>query len=350
MLWLAALAQHDRYFLTLLLSVVVPAHNRAGDLSTALEALNASDLPRTSWELIVVDDASTDDTSAVAARHADEVLSIAGVAHGPAFARNVGANVATGDVLVFVDSDVAVSRTALSQFASLFEREPDIGAAFGAYDTSPRAPGVVSQYRNLLHHYVHCTNAGRASTFWAGCGAVRRKLFFEVGGFDADRFPRPQMEDIELGHRLVAHGVQIVLRPAIQGTHLKAWTIGTGLVTDFRDRAVPWMRLLLKRGPFGEARELNVQPREKVLTAFAGLSALALLVSPFTGRAFAIISAGCCAIVVAGNAPLLRWFARERGTGFAVMIIPLRMAYYLSNAMAVATAVALHLRERIASE
>ena len=58
---------------------------------------------------------------------------------------------------------------------------------------------MVSQYRNLLHHFVHQHGHAEASTFWAGCGAIRRAAFDAVGGFDAARFPRPSIEDIELG-------------------------------------------------------------------------------------------------------------------------------------------------------
>ena len=76
--------------------------------------------------------------------------------------------------MVFFDADVLVRPDTLTRYAVLFANEPTVAAAFGAYDDRPTEPGAVSQYRNLLHHFTHLSNAGEAYTFWAGCGAVRR--------------------------------------------------------------------------------------------------------------------------------------------------------------------------------
>jgi glycosyltransferase involved in cell wall biosynthesis len=141
-----------------------------------MDALAASDLPREFWELIVVDDASTDGTAGLAAGYADAVIRLTGRPSGPSYARNRGAEVARGEVLVFVDADVCVHRDTLRRFAWVFVDEPGVDAAFGSYDDQPPAPGLVSQYRNLLHHHIHQQSAGEAETFWAGCGAVRRQV------------------------------------------------------------------------------------------------------------------------------------------------------------------------------
>jgi hypothetical protein len=71
----------------------------------------------------------------------------------------------------------------------------------------------VSQYRNLLHHFVHSQSAGEAETFWGGCGAIRRDVFIEAGRYDEWSYPRPQIEDVELGHRVRSLGHRIILRP-----------------------------------------------------------------------------------------------------------------------------------------
>src|SRR5205814_2113371 len=109
-------------------------------------------------------------------------------------------------------------------------------------------PGAVSQYKNLLHHYVHQTGRAEAGTFWAGCGAIRREVFLAAGGFAASAYPRPSIEDIELGVRLTRGGRRVVLRPEIQATHLKAWTLASVVRSDVLDRAIPWTRLVLDEG------------------------------------------------------------------------------------------------------
>ena len=114
-----------------------------------------------------------------------------------------------------------------------FTADPGLAALFGSYDDSPEAEGVVSVFRNLLHHHVHQSAAGPATTFWGGIGAVRRDAFERVGGFDQERFAEPSVEDIELGMRLTAAGAHILLDPDVQGKHLKRWTLPQMIHTDF---------------------------------------------------------------------------------------------------------------------
>ncbi|MBA2291737.1 MAG: glycosyltransferase family 2 protein, partial [Gemmatimonadales bacterium] len=214
------------------LSVIMPAHQAAHLLPDTLAALCANTLPRSAWELIVVDDASRDNTAEVAGRWADRVIKLPAPPRGPGGARNEGADVATGDWLMFVDSDVRLHPDALARVAAVIDADPTLVAVFGSYDAHPEARGLVSEYRNLLHRYTHIVGAGEAETFWAGCGAVRRDAFRRVGGFDTARFPRPQIEDIDLGYRLRDLGGRILLDPRIQGTHLKRWTLSAMWRTD----------------------------------------------------------------------------------------------------------------------
>ena len=315
------------------LTVVVPAYNCAPVLVRSLEAILASDLPRSNWELIVADDGSTDDTPRAAERFADRIVRVAQGPKGPGAARNAAVEQARGEVVVFVDADVCIAPATLRQFATLFRERPDLGAAFGAYDREPEAPGLVSQYRNLLHHYVHSSSPGPATTFWAGCGAVRRSAFVAVRGFDTERYRRPQIEDIELGYRLSSMGYPIVLAPEIVGKHLKRWTFRGGVVTDVRDRGVPWMQLLLERREIAAAGPLNLAMREKVFTVLAPVAILAAVAAlARQSWMLAVLAALMTLVIIAGNAALLTWFAGVRGWGFAFAIIPLRFAYYALNA------------------
>jgi GT2 family glycosyltransferase len=319
------------------LSVVVPAHNAAqGVLGRCLDALLASDIPRDSWELIVVDDASTDETQLVAACTADLVIRLAGNPHGPAYARNRGAEASRGEVLVFVDADVLVHPDALRGFATLFASRPELSAAFGSYDDRPDAPGLVSQYRNLLHHYVHQMNAGPAETFWSGLGAIRRRVFLDAGMFDEWHYWRPQIEDIELGRRLRRAGHQLLLEPDIQGTHLKRWTLWNMVVTDFQHRGVTWMWLLLTEGTGRAPRNLNLRMSEKVCTGLVGLAGLAVLAAPVLRATWPLWAAlATLAVVALFNVGLYTFMARRRGVLFGLAIVPLHFGYYVSNVFAV---------------
>ena len=202
------------------LAIVVPATDSPPTLTRCLAAIRAAD--DAPDEVIVVDGPPS--------------LSAAG-------ARNAGVERATADIVVFVDADVAVRPDAFTRLRAAFASDLELVALYGSYDDSPADRAVVSAFRNLLHHHVHQSGAGPAETFWTGLGAVRRSNFLAVGGFDEARYPHPSIEDIDFGHQLAATGARIVLDPAIQGTHLKVWTLRSMLWTDFARRGVPWVAL-----------------------------------------------------------------------------------------------------------
>lgn len=324
------------------LTVIVPVYRGLGVIRKSLGALRQSDLPRSEWELIVVDDASPDETPVVAAQYADVLVRLAGKPRGPAYARNRGFEASRGEVIVFVDADVVVHTDTLRKFAEYFRAHPDVVSAFGSYDVNPGG-GVVSQFRNLMHHYVHQCNAGEAETFWAGCGAIRAEAFAEVGMFDEWHFSRPQIEDIELGRRLRSHGFRIVLRPEIQGTHLKRWTFMNMVITDLQHRGVPWMWLLLKEGPSAGGQTLNLRKIEKIATALVGLAGLGLLAAlVFTSWWPLVFSATALLFVVLLNRNFYNYLRRQRTALFALQSIPLHLCCYVVNGLSAFSGSVMH--------
>jgi glycosyltransferase involved in cell wall biosynthesis len=307
------------------ISVVVPVHNGAATLRLCLEALGRTRGP--SWECIVVDDGSEDASAEIARAWGARVVRTGETPAGPARARNLGAGVATAPLVCFVDADVLVRPETLAQFVDLFEAEPDLTAAFGSYDAQPASPELLSQYRNLLHHFVHQTGREAASTFWAGCGAVRRDTFLAAGGFDA-QYTRPSIEDIELGTRLRAAGARIALAKHVQVTHLKRWSLWDIIRTDLRDRAVPWSRLIARTQRLPNDLNLSWSSRVSALTVYALVGALALrrwpAVPPLVG------------LLMACNARLYLFLLQIRGPWFLVRVLPVHWLYYAYSALAFA--------------
>lgn len=293
------------------LSVVIPATDRRSTLSSAIEAVRNAVEP--AEELIVVEEP-------------------AGL--GPAAARNVGAARAVGEIVVFVDADVLVHRDALRRIRRAFESDGDLAAVFGSYDDDPGSRGVVSDFRNLLHHHVHHRGAGRAATFWAGLGAIRRDVFLDAGGFDERRFPHPSIEDIELGMRVVASGGLIVLDPTIQGKHLKRWTLSEMIRTDFARRGVPWLRLMLETRSSSTA--LNLGWENRLATA-----ASLLLVAAIVRRDLRLATAAL-AVVVGLDRSFYHLILRRRGPAASAVGIPLHVLHRLTSAAAVPFALARH--------
>jgi hypothetical protein len=298
------------------LSAVVPATNRPSTLARCTAAIEAAECPPD--ELIVVEDPPL---------------------AGPAQARNQGVDRARGEIVVFVDADVVVHRDAFVRIRRAFEEDPGLAALFGSYDDTTVAEDPVSAFRNLLHHSVHQSSAGEVVTFWAGLGAVRRPIFLASGGFDAARYPRPSIEDIDLGMRLAAEGARIVLDPSIQGTHLKAWTLGSMLRTDLFDRAAPWIALLLRQGTVPSTLNLGWRHR---------LSAAALLISlASVGTRRVPLAAGSALAFLGLNAPFYRLVAQKRGRSQAAAGVALHAIHHLAGVAAVPLGVARFLSEEL---
>jgi len=309
------------------LSIIIPVYNAGNDFGDCLSAI--LDGCRSDVEIMVVDDASTDQTSAIAVRMGARVLRLAKNS-GPSAARNFGARHARGESFLFVDADVVIAPGLIDRVIATFEARPEIAAVFGSYDAFPRAQTLVSQYRNLLHHYVHQEGNPDASTFWAGCGAIRRSVFEAVGGFDESRFPQPSIEDIELGYRLRRAGYRILLDKALQGTHLKHWTLWSVIRTDIQRRAVPWARLMLESR--NVTNDLNVKTPQRISGLLVMLTCLFLLLAVFRLE-FLVLAAVTSIAVILLNREWYGFLLRRRGALFAGACIPLHFLYFLYSTL-----------------
>jgi len=264
----------------MLISVVIPAYNASKYLRKCLTHLRASTAPH---ECIVVDDGSTDDSAEVAREFGAKVIQTGG-RRGPAHARNLGAKSATGDVLFFIDSDVCVYPDTVERVVANFKQEPNLDAVIGSYDTEPESPDFISQYRNLMHSFVHQNSRREACSFWSGCGAIRRDLFIQYSGFD-ESFDRPAIEDIELGYRLAADKRIMILDSGLLVKHLKVWSFLGVVKTDIFDRGVPWTELILRDNRMPNDLNLQLSQRVSVALAFI-LVFVATFAAVYVGQAF----------------------------------------------------------------
>ena len=300
------------------ISVIIPVHNGAQTLATCLDALTASTYP--AYECIVVNDGSTDGSSTLAATFPVRVLDLSGGPVGAPYARNRGAEAATGEILLFLDADVAVAPDTLARIAASFTGT-SAEAVFGSYDTT-REPGFLSQYKNLLHHFVHQSGREQASTFWTGCGAIRATTFFAIGGFDEDRRPWT-CEDIELGYRLRAAGRAIAFNKDIQVRHLKRWTLRELIRSDVFDRGIPWTLLILQQRAWPDHLNLRRVQQTCAVLVYALLLAVVFL-APLP-RLVSLALWGGLFLVAAGSwsdeRPHFRLDARM-GAGMVVLVAP----------------------------
>ena len=318
------------------ISVIVPAHNGRLQLPRCLEGLRTSTFD--SFEVICVDDCSTDNTREIIERFGARYLRTPRNM-GPGGGRNLGVKHARGEIVVFVDADVVVQPQTLAQIADDFRAMPDVVCLFGSYDEAPAWPDFLSQYKNLMHHYVHQKASEQAVTFWAGCGALRKSVFEEFGGFDTEKYPNPSIEDIELGYRLSMAGRRILLDKRIQVKHLKKWTVRGLWKADIHYRAIPWTRLILETKNL--PKDLNLTYAAQLSAGLVGLLVAGLLYLPLAalldlsaispwlgaGRAAGVLAA-IAAVLLALNWDVYKWFAGRRGWTFAAGAVLAHWSYY----------------------
>jgi glycosyltransferase involved in cell wall biosynthesis len=369
-------------------SVVIPVYNGGEDLRKCMQAISESSYR--AHECILVDDASTDGMAdEVAEAHGARVIHLKKQS-GPGVARNAGVNEATGDVIFFVDADVLLHPDSLAIAVRTLESEPDTAAVFGSYDDEPSHPSFFSQYRNLFHHWVHQTAGKEASTFWTGCGAIRREIFLAMGGFDTN-YRRPSIEDIELGSRMYRSGYRIRLDKALLCKHMKQWKFWDLVSTDIFQRGIPWMVLLLHNRD--APSDLNLSNNSRIATVLAGLLVISLVALLLGGHAAAIIppavflgaSSACilfalkrngsalpatflaialslAAYVTAGDPlaiiPLIlilllvwthlsfyRYVAKRRNSAFVIALIPMQVVFFLGCAISATFGILIFLLE-----
>jgi len=304
------------------LSVVVPARNASATLARCLEAVVAQS--SADIEVTVVDDCSSDDTRAIAARYPVRLIALP-EHQGVAAARNRGAEQARGEIIFFLDADVVLAPGGMERVLATMAN-PQTGAVIGSYDSAPDDQSIVSRFKNLAHHHFHQHSNREATTFWGACGAIRRELCLAAGGFDEKRYKLPSIEDIELGFRLIARGVRIVLDPELQVKHLKKWTLSSLVETDVVRRAIPWTLLWMEHGR--AQSDLNFSWDQRIAAMISVAMLLAILAAITTSFAWLAVL-GLVILALAINRDLFRLLLVRGGIGLAIAGFFLQQLYYL---------------------
>ncbi len=307
-------------------SLIVPVHDGGTKFEKCLLSLTACTPPP--CEIIVVADGDTD--SGDLAEEAGATVLRTPKARGPAHARNLGANIAKGNILFFVDADVTISNDAISKLINAFQNDSEISAILGSYDDDPLETNLLSQYKNLSHHYVHQTSSSDASTFWGACGAIRRDVFLEMGGFN-EGYGRPSIEDIELGYRLKIAGHNIRLLKELEVKHLKRWEALSLVKTDFFCRALPWTDLIFNRGRF--INDLNLKTSNRISVISVYLLVIALL-GAFYASWLLYLAILSTIVIIVLNWDFYRFFVNKRGLYFTIKILPWHWLYFLYSGLA----------------
>lgn len=259
------------------LSVVMPVYNAESTLAECLTRLCNSSFG--DFEIVLVDDGSTDHTRAIAANFPVRIVRTAGRT-GPAAARNVGAGAADGDVLFFLDSDVMVRADTVSRVAAAFE-QADVEGVIGVQAADMRHRDLPSQYKNLWMRWTYLQKTGDVPLFYTTAAAIRREAFLRAGGFDQG-YATPNVEDTAFGQKLAQLGIRVRVAPDVEVEHVKRYSIAGLLRTDFM-RAVSMTRLKLRERRDFASNNTSIPSTYMASVPLAMLAALLLVAGAVLG-------------------------------------------------------------------
>lgn len=295
-------------------SVIVPAYNAEKTLGECLAALEKQSVPRDRYEVIVVDDGSRDNTAAVARSFGVRVLQQSN--QGPAAARNVGAKIAQGEILLFTDSDCIPTYHWLERMLSPFA-DPSIVAAKGSYQTMQRewvARLVQAEYEEKYQRMARERYIDFVDTYSA---AYRRDAFIAAGGFDT-AFPVPSAEDQEFSFRLASLGHKMVFVPeaVVLHRHPSLWF----RYLERKYRFGYWRVLVHWKHPKKALRDSHTLQVQKVQMALAGLVLLGAITSAVARDGVLVAGFSTGAFLVSSLAFIKR--AADKGPLLGVLAVP----------------------------
>ena len=159
---------------------------------------------------------------------------------------------------------------------------------------------------------------------------IWRELFWEMGGFDTETYTRPSIEDIDLGYRLRNAGYHIRLEKLLQVRHMKRWTPKNMLITDIRDRALPWTRLILQDGEL--PNDMNLQTTQRLSTAVTFLL-VALFAGGLVWPALLLLIPVLTLLLIWLNRSFYTFLQAKRNTWFAIKAMPWHWLYFFYSGL-----------------
>ena len=289
-------------------SVIVPAYNAAHVLPRCLDALEQQTLPRTAYEIIVVDDGSQDETAAIATARGARLLEVEHA--GAAAARNAGVEIAHAPIVVFTDADCEPVPDFLERILEPLA-DPAVSGARGVYRSRQKklvARFVQLEYEERYRRIAHFDEKyGSINALDTSYAAYRRQAFLEAGGFDT-RFASAAGEDHELSFRMAEAGHVFRFAPLAAVYH---WHVESVRAYAFRKaRMGYWKAFLTRQHPSYALNDSHMTQSLKLQIVFAGLfwiSLVAWLIWPWAGW----LALGLGLLFVLSALPFLRLAARR---------------------------------------
>jgi hypothetical protein len=298
-------------------SVIIPCYNAEKTLRVCLDSVFAQS--HRPFEVIVVDDASTDSSARIAGEFPCTLIEQPANG-GVSAARNTGVAASRGEVLFFLDSDVALAASAVDSALRVLAADPGCGCVFGVYAKEPLMDdGPVETYRTLHLHHALSRAVGLTKTAVFALAGMPRRVFDETGLFDEKL---RSGEDDDYSERLLPR-YRIRLSAAVAGWHDEADRLLPLLAEQFqRAQLLPFMaRNRLRRGA------ITVNRTSGVLAAALTVATVPLAI---IHRPLGMLPLAAFAGFAAADPALSRFVRREKGSCFLVYFTAVHFLTHLA--------------------
>ena len=306
------------------ISVVVPNFNGAKTIEKCVAAVLASKYD--SFELIVVDDASSDNSVELISRFPCRLIQLKKHA-GASRARNIGAKESAGDIIFFIDADCIISEDTLSLVHKAITGNKDTVIG-GSYTPLPYDNNFFSAFQSIFINYSELKQKG-PDYIASHSMTIEKRIFEKSGGFPEQFLPI--IEDVEFSHRLRSAGYQLQMDPDILVRHIFNFTFRKSLRNAFRKSHYWIIYSLGNRDLFKDSGTASRELKVNVVSYFF-ITLFILLYFSSTNRIFLILPMIIAGINIYINRNLLGAFYRAKGLLFAV---PASLYYTLIYPVAV---------------
>ncbi|MDO8428056.1 MAG: glycosyltransferase [Candidatus Diapherotrites archaeon] len=286
-------------------SIIIPAYNAEKTIDTTLMALQNQNFPKEQFEVIVVDDGSTDQTTGIVNKFKTTKL-IQQKNSGPALARNTGAKLASGEVLIFTDSDCVPEKNWLNEMLQPFE-DQSISGVQGAYKTHQKEWMAQFVQLEIEERYERMKKSKQLDWIGTYSAGYRKSIYLQEKGFD-EQFSKASGEDSDLSYRLQEKGFKLIFNPNAIVYHKHPTSLTQYLEKKFQHAY--WRVLLYKKHPKKISHDSYTPGTLKLQLIFTIVLGISLVLFVFA-KIYAIIAIWAIIFLLITMTPFVLFAARR---------------------------------------
>lgn len=288
------------------ISIVIPVHNGATTIDRCLAAATSVDYPN--FEVVVVDDGSTDGTAELVRRHPVKLVQLK-PNRGASAARNAGVAAASGEFIFFTDDDCVVQRDTLRKAATAIAEEGSDCVIGGTYTPLAHDHALYNSFQSVFVNYSE-TKYREPDYIATHAMLIPRQMFLASKRFDEGFLPI--LEDVDFCHRMRREGKRLVMRPELVVGHIFQFDLWRSLRNAYR-KSRWWVTYsLANKDLLADSGTASVELKTNVVLWPFTIAALALA-AVFGAQPWALVAAGLVAFNLFVSRGLVGAYFRARG-------------------------------------